>query len=126
MTTRGFSLLLFLAFALFLGQSEAQAQSKTQNLVIGVPATIKANSQATFTATLSDSWNGTKLGSRMVAFSVGQENYLTNAGSYPTSSVGVATFRWTFTQPGRYRVVCHVLDGSGYLSQRATTIVTVN
>lgn len=125
LTTRHLMMFAFVGVVTLLGQTAAEAQSKTQNIVITAPVTIRVNTNTAISATVTDSWTNARIPSRMVAFSVGEQLYLTSAGSYPTNSAGVATFNWRFTKTGKHRVVAYIVDGGGYLSQRTTLIVNV-
>lgn len=104
---------------------EVRAQDKSQDLALSVPSSAAAGSRVAITATLSDSWNGRRLAGRLVAFGVGQEFYLANAGSYNTSNSGVTSFTWRFANRGRYRVVAYVDNGYGYLSQRSARFIDI-
>lgn len=125
LSTRITLMCLCMGAMFLLSESCVHAQSKTQNIQLLAPVTVRTNTNVAFTATVSNTWDNTRIASRMVTFSVGDQFYLTNAGAYPTNTTGVATFNWRFTRPGKYRVVANIPDGSGYLSQRTTLIVNV-
>jgi hypothetical protein len=122
---RALTMVVVVSAGLAVCPDEVAAQSMSQEFSFAPVPVLKANAGATLSVRLTDAWTGTALSSRMVQFSTGEQYYLTSAGSYPTNSSGVASFRWTFTRPGRYRIAAFIPDGRGYLAQRKTIFVNV-
>lgn len=118
-----------LAVALMGNPPEAEAQQKSQTLTITAPATatlpLRGGVEVTISAVLTDSWTGEKLPGRPIAFGIGQEFYLSPSGPYYTNSNGAVSFRWRFTDKGRYRIVGYAEYFNPHLSQRTLQFITV-